>query len=91
MRIPRPHILLDGIQVKSLEKAQRLAAALNVIEEECGIHEVRLTIREPFVCPWIDLTQLDGTPMERLVRDMLMAIDRKRRGADSPYAAAKDG
>lgn len=85
MRINRPHILLEGIQIKSLEKAQRLAAALSVIEEECGIHEVKITITGPFICPWIDLTQLDRTHMERLLRDLLIRLDRKRRGKDSPY------
>lgn len=68
------NINLHKIQIKSLEKARRLAYALNIIEEECGIHEVRLRISDSFVCPWIDLDQLNGTEMEKLVSKMLKEI-----------------
>ena len=62
---------LDGFQIKSLQKARLLAAALSVIEEECGIHECRITIDNMFVCPWIKLSRLKRTPMERLLRDLI--------------------
>lgn len=67
MKIKRPQIVLNGIQIKSVEKFKRLAAAVNVIEEECGIHEVEITIKDIFFCPWIDVEQCRGTHMERLL------------------------
>lgn len=30
------NINLCGLQIKSLEKAQKLASAISIIEEECG-------------------------------------------------------
>jgi len=74
MKIKRGHILLENLQVKSLEKAKKLAIALTVIEEECGIHEVRITIANPFICPWIDLELLKETPMEILLVDIFKQI-----------------
>jgi len=67
VNIRRPEIMLEGIQIKSLEKFQRLAAAVQVIEEECGIHEVTVTLKNIFFCPWIDVEQCRNTPMERLL------------------------
>lgn len=67
VQVKRPRIVLEGIQVKSLEKFQRLAAAVNVIEEECGIHEVEITLKDIFFCPWIDVEQCRSTHMERLL------------------------
>jgi len=66
-----PEIKLTGLQVKSLKKAKLLAKALAVIEEECGIKEVRITMADTFVCPWIDLMDLDKTEMEALLFDLL--------------------
>lgn len=60
-------ISLEGIQIKSLEKFQRLAAAVNVIEEECGIHQVEIELKDIFFCPWIDTEQCRSTHMERLL------------------------
>jgi hypothetical protein len=71
MRIPRTEIILRGIQIKSLQKAQMLAKALSVIEEECGVHNVRISVIEPFVCSWIDLGALSMTPMENLLAKVL--------------------
>lgn len=67
MKIKRPEIMLEGIQIKSVEKFKRLAAAVNVIEEECGIHEVTITLKNIFFCPWINVEQCRETPMERLL------------------------
>jgi hypothetical protein len=67
VKVKRPQIILDGIQIKSLEKFKRLAAAVNVIEEECGIHQVEITIKDIFFCPWIDVEQCRETHMERLL------------------------
>ena len=67
----KSEIILKGIQIKSLKKARKLAKALEVIEEECGIHHVKIVIKDCFVCGWIDLEKLNKTPMERLLRDIL--------------------
>lgn len=72
MRISRGKITLEHLQIKNLEKAKRLAGALEVIEEECGIHEVEITINDFFVCPWIDLSQLQSTGMEKLLADLII-------------------
>jgi len=62
--------VLTGIQVKNLEKAKRLAYALNIIEEECGIRNVMIRFKDVFICPWIDFDKLDETEMECLIRDI---------------------
>ena len=67
MKIKRPQIVIEGIQIKNVEKFKRLAAAVNVIEEECGIHEVEITLKDIFFCPWIDVEQCRETPMESLL------------------------
>lgn len=67
MKIKRPQIILEGIQIKSREKFKVLAAAVNTIDEECGIHEVGITLKDVFFCPWIDRSQCQETPMERLL------------------------
>lgn len=74
MIIKRGEIILEGLQVKSLAKARLLAKSLQVIEEECGIHEVRITIKNTFVCAWIDLASLNRTPMEKLIAELLRKI-----------------
>ena len=71
MKIKRGEIVLKNLQVKSLEKAKKLAYALNTIEEECGIHEVRFTFQNVFFCPWIDKEQCRATPMERFLLEIL--------------------
>lgn len=70
----RSKIKLQGLQIKSLEKARKLAEALNTIEEECGIHHVDITLKDCFICGWMDLHKLDQTPMEELIRDILLQI-----------------
>jgi len=66
-------IILHGIQVKSAEKARLLAKSLDVIEKECGIRQVDITIEDSFICPDIDGWCL-GTPMERLLNDIFKQI-----------------
>ena len=51
MKIKRGKIRLENLQVKSLEKAKKLAKALEIIEEECGIHEVEISIDGFFRMP----------------------------------------
>ena len=71
MKIKRPHIILDGIQIKSVGKFKAIAESLNTIEEEGGIHEVRITLKNVFFCPWIDKEQCRATPMERILLELL--------------------
>jgi hypothetical protein len=72
MKIGRCKIKLENLQVKSLEKAKKLAKALEVIEEECGIHEVEISIDGFFVCPWIELHKLDDSGMEKLLAELFV-------------------
>lgn len=72
MEIKRGKIILENLQVKSLKKAKRLAKALEIIEEECGIHEVEISIDGFFVCPWIELHKLDNTGMEKLLAELFV-------------------
>ncbi len=67
----KPRIILEGLQIKSLEKARKLAHALNTIEEECGIKNVNIVFKDIFVCKWIRLDDLDETEMECLIRDLI--------------------
>ena len=69
-----PEIILNGLQIKSLEKAYKLSDALAVIEEECGIKEVKLTLKNMFICPWIDIEQIDRNEMDLLLKDILTQI-----------------
>lgn len=71
MKIKRPQIILEGIQIKSLAKFKALAAAVNTIEEECGIHEVIITLRDIFFCPWIDRRKCQETHVERLLLGLI--------------------
>ena len=68
----RSKISLSNLQVKSLEKAKKLARALEIIEEECGIHEVEIAIDNFFICPWIELGQLQSTEMEKLLVELFI-------------------
>ena len=60
-------IIFDGIQIKSEETYHRFCSALSEIEELCGIHEVEISFKNVFFCPWIDQKNCDKTPMENLV------------------------
>ena len=67
MKIKRGQIIIKNLQVKSLGKAKKLSRAIEIIEEECGIHEVEIVVDNIFVCPWIELSSLDGSGMEKLL------------------------
>ena len=69
-----PEIILNGLQIKSLEKAFKLSDALSKIEEECGIKEVKITLKNMFICAWIDLEQLNRNEMDLLLKDILIQI-----------------
>lgn len=64
-------IVLKGLQIKSLEKARKLAEAINTIEEECGIRNVEIVFKDIFICEWIDKEKLCETEMECLIRDLI--------------------
>jgi len=72
--MPRSEIKISNIQIKSLDKARKLCQAIGVIEEECGIKNVKITLENVFVCEWIDLNKLNETDMEKLVQDLLWKI-----------------
>lgn len=74
LNIERGQIVLSNLQIKSLEKAQRIAAAINIIEEEGGIHEVDIILDNCFVCPWITLDYLNNTEMEKLLQGILRKL-----------------
>ena len=71
MKLNRSKIILENLQVKSLEKAKKLSKALEIIEEECGIFEVEISIENFFVCPWIDMDRLNNNGMEKLLCGLL--------------------
>lgn len=64
-------IILKNIQIKSLEKAKKLAQAINTIEEECGIRNVEIVLKNCFVCEWIDFDKLNETEMEKLIKELI--------------------
>ena len=76
MKIKRGKIILENLQIKSIDKAKALAAALTVIENECGIHEVEITLKNPFICPWINKRDLNETEMEILLCGLLESLSK---------------
>ena len=69
--MPKSEIILKSIQIKNLKKAKRLAYALNIIEEECGIKKVNIVLKDVFLCGWIDIKKLNKTKMQKLLRKLL--------------------
>jgi len=63
-------IILKSLQIKSLKKAKKLCSALTIIEEECGIKNVKIILKDIFICGCIDLEKLNTTDMEILIRDI---------------------
>lgn len=78
MNIKRGLIKLENLQIKSIDKARKLAEALNTIEEECGIHEVMIELVDPYICCWIDLDDLNRTDMEVVLSEILKEIRTKQ-------------
>jgi hypothetical protein len=70
----RSEIILKNIQIKSLDKARALCSQLASIEEETFIKSGKITFVNPFICPWIDLEQLNSGEMENLVAGILKKI-----------------
>lgn len=74
-----PEIRLTGCQIKSLEKARVIAAALHTLEVEAGIKVCRITLTNCFICPDIDEVALDSlnqTPMERVLRNCIRDLQK---------------
>jgi len=67
----RSKIILENIQIKNLVKARKLCRAINIIEEECGIKNVEIVLKNVFICEWIDKSKLNNTEMECLIRDII--------------------
>lgn len=64
-------VQLINCQIKSLEIAKQVAAAVDTIEKVAGIRSVYIEMDGTFVCPDIDFDQLNETPMEKLFADVL--------------------
>lgn len=71
MRPKSSIVQLANIQIKTLQKARALAKALEIIDAECAVHQLRLGLENVFLCSWVDLEKLNKTPMERFLRDSL--------------------
>lgn len=79
MKRRSPEIRLTGLQIKSAEKARKLAAAIDVIETERGIRCVWLTLDNCFICPEIDWSKINRTPMQRMLGRLAMRHDKMKR------------
>ena len=65
-------IKLIGLQIKSKEKFELLAGALDKIEKECGIKQVAIEVEDVWLCSDIDFASIGKTPMEKC---LLLACD----------------
>jgi hypothetical protein len=74
MKKYKSHLILDNIQIKSLNKARLFAKMLENIEEEICIWTTKITISNSFICPEIDLSKLINTNMELHLRDILIKL-----------------
>jgi hypothetical protein len=74
MKKEESKISLENLQIKSLDKAIKLIEALTIIEEECGIHEVRIEFKGCFICPWIDVDNIPVTPMGELIGGLITEL-----------------
>lgn len=68
---PESRIQLIRCQIKSLEAAKAVAAAVDVIEKVAGIRSVYIEMDETFICPDIDLDELNETPMEKVLSQVM--------------------
>ena len=55
----KSEIKLTGLQIKSLDKLVLLADILDNLEKEFGIREVKITLDDCFICPDININDLD--------------------------------
>ena len=66
------------LQFKSLESLQKFCYGLNIIEETNGIHECEIYMENCFICPWINLHELNRTEMECLIQKLIREIQGKQ-------------
>lgn len=74
LKIVRPTLSFDGIQIKSEECFHEFADAVDVIESRCGIHSTRITLSNIFFCPDINKANCRDTPTERLLIELIEKI-----------------
>ena len=77
MKIQRPELFFNGIQIKSEECFHAFAKAVQTIEEQCGIHETTITINNVFFCPWIDIEKCKRTSMENLLIGLIKNTEKE--------------
>ena len=77
MKIKRPTICLDGGQLKSLAAARDVAKGIGLIEAAWGIHAVKLTLKDCFICCDVDWRALNGSPEEDDLRSIILQLKRK--------------
>jgi hypothetical protein len=84
-------IHIENCQIKSLNKAKAVAAALDIIEKEMGVGPVRIRFKNCFICPDIDLMQLYKSVdrMEVVLGRIFISLDKKRYGKKSDYKKVK--
>jgi hypothetical protein len=84
-------IHIENCQIKSLNKAKAVAAALDIIEKEMGVGSVRISFKNCFVCPDINLLELYNSvdPMERVMGKIFIMLDKKKYGKRSDYRKIK--
>jgi len=58
-------IKLIGLQIKSKEKFKIIAKALDVIEKEAGIKQVKISVEDIWLCSDIDFSSIGTTDMEK--------------------------
>lgn len=75
LTIPRAVIDLRNGQLKSLEAGRQVAAGIGLIEAAWGIHSVEVRLAGCFICCDVDWRELDRTPNELLLRDLIMHIE----------------
>lgn len=80
IEILRPCLHFQGIQIKSLEAFRTFANAVDTIEGTVGIHSVRISMEEIFVCPDIVFEEIvELTPMEKLLIELIETMACKGR------------
>ena len=86
-------IHIENCQIKSLETALSVAHHLDQLEKTIGIHSVRISFKDCFICPDIDLTVLSNSsvPMEKLIGGLFIKMDKIRYGKESKYSRKSAG
>ena len=82
--IPRAVIDLRNGQLKSLEAGRQVAVGIGLIEAAWGIHSVEVRLAGCFICCDVDWRELNRTPDERLLRDLIMHIEAEKARINGP-------